>query len=386
MKIHYLSDIYFGEQNAGTTHTLEICNRLSKKNEIHLICQKPENEIEILKKLYIPVFGTNRILRMIIFNVLFWILYPAYFYRGEKPDLFYQRFDGTLFLSPAVLFSKLYNIPLVMEVNGIMVDEASLKNSPKLYTYMLKFCEKIYYSRAYKIIAVTEGLKEEITKLYNIPEEKVTVIGNGVNTEVFKPLLDSFDLKKKYGLTGKKIVTFVGVLEPWQGLEYLVESAKKVLENKPDVVFLIIGNGPLKKILIKKARDMKIEENFVFTGSVPYEEVPIYINMSDMCVAPFILKRNDKIGISPLKIYEYMACGKAIVCSKIKNLHFLDEIKAGILVEPENPHQISEAILKLLDNEKLRNEMGKRGREETVNNYSWDSIAKRVEDLCLSIV
>lgn len=386
MKIHYLSDIYFGEKNAGTTHTLEIYNRLSKKNEIHLICQKPENEIKISKKLYIPVFGTNHILRMIIFNILFWLLYPVYFFQRKKPDLFYQRFDGTLFLSPALLFSKLYNIPLVMEVNGIMLEEASLKKSPKIYIYILKFCEKTYYSRANKIIAVTEGLKREITKRYNIPEEKVTVIENGVNTEIFKPMNNILDLKKKYGLTEKKIVTFVGVLEPWQGLEYLVESAKTVIKNKPDALFLIIGNGPLKNFLIKKVRDGKIEENFVFTGSVPYEEVPIYINMSDICVATFILKRNNKIGISPLKIYEYMACGKAIVCSKIKNLHFLDEIKAGILVEPENPYQLSEAILKLLNDEKLRKEMGKRGYKEATSNYSWDNIAKRVEDLCLSIV
>ena len=99
---------------------------------------------------------------------------------------------------------------------------------------------------------------------------------------------------------------------------------------------------------------------FIFTEAVPYEDVPKYINASDVCIAPFITARYMKIGLSPLKIYEYMACKNPIVPSRISNLGFIKQNNAGILVESENPKKLANAIIKLLKDTKLREEMGER--------------------------
>jgi len=383
MNIHYLTDIYFGEKNAGTTHTLEIYNNLSKKHEVHLICQKPQPEINLKNKCYIPLFGTKRIKRTILLNSLFWIIYPLYLLTKKKPDLFYQRFDGTLFLSPSLIFSKLFNIPLVMEVNGDMLDEISMRSEPQVYIKIIKLCEKSYYSNASRIIAVTEGIKQEIIRKYCIPEEKIEVIGNGVNTEIFRPLNKNSNLKKKYGLDEKSVVAFVGILVEWQGLKYLVEAAPAVLKEKPETIFLIIGDGPLKNDLIHKVKDLKIDEKFIFTGFVSHDEVPLYINASDVCVVP---KIPLKSGYSPLKLYEYMACEKAVIASDVGGFEILKQKKAGILVEPQNIQKLSEAILKILKDETLKNEMGKRGLKEVLMHYSWESVAQKTEELFIEVL
>ncbi|WP_052727378.1 glycosyltransferase family 4 protein [Methanosarcina siciliae] len=383
MNIHYLTDIYFGEKNAGTTHTLEIYNNLSKKNEVHLICQKPQPEIHLKNRCYIPLFGTTRIKRTILLNSLFWIIYPLYLLTKKKPDLFYQRFDGTLFISPSLIFSKLFKIPLVMEVNGDMIDEISMRSEPQVYLEIIKLCEKNYYSNASRIIVVTEGIKKAIIKNYCIPEEKIEVIGNGVNTDIFRPLNNTSNLKKKYGFDEKNVVIFVGILVEWQGLKYLVEAAPAVLEEKPDTVYLIIGDGPLKNEIVQKVKDLKIHEKFIFTGFVSHEEVPLYINASDVCVVP---KIPLKSGYSPLKLYEYMACGKAVIASDVRGFEILEQAKAGILVEPQNSQKLSEAILKVLEDEALKREMGKRGYKEALMHHSWKSVAQKTEDLFIDVL
>jgi len=86
--------------------------------------------------------------------------------------------------------------------------------------------------------------------------------------------------------------------------------------------------------------------------------------------------------LSPLKIYEYAACEKPIITSRLKGLDFIDQINAGIIVKPENLEEIAKAIIELLKNPRLRSAMGKNGRQYVVKNHSWNSVAKKVENVC----
>jgi glycosyltransferase involved in cell wall biosynthesis len=118
---------------------------------------------------------------------------------------------------------------------------------------------------------------------------------------------------------------------------------------------------------------------------VPYDRVPVYINASDVCAAPFILARNAKIGLSPLKLYEYMACGKPVVASDISGVaDALEASKGGLPVPSENPEALAEAISKLLENPELRADMGSKGLSYVTENYSWYSVAKQVDGVCKS--
>ena len=125
------------------------------------------------------------------------------------------------------------------------------------------------------------------------------------------------------------MIAFVGNLAPWQGVNILIESAFQLLVNNENLKFLIVGEGSLRDSLEKRVSDSKYEKKFIFTGMIQYEDIPILINIADICVAPFISKRNRITGVSPIKVFEYMACGKPVICSRIEGLEFIEEEGVG---------------------------------------------------------
>ncbi|MDY9926407.1 glycosyltransferase family 4 protein [Methanosarcina sp.] len=322
---------------------------------------------------------------------------------SETFDVFYTRNPNFGFL--AGLFCKGRCKALVYELNGIPEDESSLFKSRCSKENSLQEGKMINLSRYFssakarlkvsvlkkalglsdKIIAVTPGIKANIESAYNIPGKKITVVSNGANTSLFKPLGQGecrndlgFDPETPY-------ICFVGNLAPWQGVEYLVKAAPSILSGFPECRFLIVGDGVMKNELLNLSKELGVADRFIFTGVVAYDRVPAYINASDICAAPFILARNAKIGLSPLKLYEYMACGKPVVASAISGVaDVLEASEGGIPVSPENPQALAEAISKLLENQELRAKMGSKGLSYVTENYSWHSVAKQVDGVCKS--
>ncbi|AKB76161.1 glycosyltransferase (group I) [Methanosarcina lacustris Z-7289] len=323
---------------------------------------------------------------------------------GSEPfDVLYTRNPNYGFL--AGLFCKSRCKTLVYELNGIPEDENSLirdrcneekslqegkmVNLSRYFSYSKARLKVLVLKKALglsdKVIAVTPGIKANLESSYNIPGEKITVVSNGANTSLFKPL-DQDACRKELGLDPETpYICFVGNLAPWQGVEYLIKAAPSILSRSPECRFLIIGDGVMKNELLNLSRELGVADRFVFTGVVAYDRVPVYINASEICAAPFILARNAKIGLSPLKLYEYMACGKPVVASAISGVaDVLEASEGGIPVPPENPEALAEAISKLLENREMRKKLGSKGLSHVTENYSWYSVARQVDGICKS--
>ncbi len=322
---------------------------------------------------------------------------------SETFDVLYTRNPNFGFL--AGLFCKIRYKEMVYELNGIPEDEKNLfrtkseggkisqpgkKSSlSKRYSSAQARLKLFVLKKALKfsdrIIAVTPGIKANLEKIYNIPGEKIVVVSNGANTSLFKPL-EQETCRKELGLDLEiPYICFVGNLAPWQGVEYLVMSAPSILSRFPECRFLIVGDGAMKDDLLKLCSKLGVEDRFIFTGVIAYDRVPLYINASDTCTAPFIFARNAKIGLSPLKLYEYMACGKPVVASNISGVSdVLEASGGGIPVPPENPEALAESILKLLENPGLRTKLGSKGLSYVTENYSWHSVAEKVNEICKS--
>ena len=281
---------------------------------------------------------------------------------SETFDVLYTRNPNFGFL--AGIFFKNRCRKMIYELNGIPEDEKNLfkakseqdnfsnsreksifsfsKYSSSITSRLKLFILKKALGFSDKIIAVTPGIKANLEKNYNISGEKIVVVSNGANTLLFKPL-EQEACRKELGLDSKTpYICFVGNLAPWQGVEYLVKAAPLIFSQFPECHFLIVGDGVMKNELVKLSTKLGIKDKFIFTGVVAYDRVPIYINASDICVAPFIFARNAKIGLSPLKLYEYMACGKPVVASNISGVsNALEASQGGIAVVPENPDVLS---------------------------------------------
>jgi len=374
-------------ENGSNTHIFELTRNLSNFLNLTLFAPKSVicNKIDFVH--YIYVFNNTK-----VDSFVYQITYQAGLLIKlfnqcitNKPDIIYERQCGWSFL-PA-LIAKIFNIPYIVEINGLMIDELKLGNSPNIYIKISAFNERTNYNISNKIIAVTQGIKNEIIKLYNISNEKIVVINNGANTDLFYPL-NQKEAQTRLNLEhSNNYICFVGNLAPWQGVEYLIRASPIILEKYPNTYFLIVGDGVMKKELIQLTNELGISDKFIFTGGVSYEMVPIYINAADICVAPFIQERNSKIGLSALKTYEYLACGKPTVASDIPGVkELLDYSGGGISVASEGSEDFANAILKLISNESLRNSMGKNGREYIVANHSWDSVARKVINICNDVL
>jgi glycosyltransferase involved in cell wall biosynthesis len=281
---------------------------------------------------------------------------------------------------------KLMNVPAIIELNGLPAQEAQmLRGSHRkgISWPVRKRISNHLFRSMNGIVAVTEGIKREIIKSTGGRSEKVFVIQNGANIDLFKPI-DKNQCRKKLGLNkNNKYVCFVGNLAPWQGLEYLVRASPIIRKEVPDARFLIVGDGVLFESLQGMAEDIGMREYFHFLGRTPYEQVPEWVNTSDICVAPFIKARNEKIGLSPLKLYEYLACAKPVVASDIEGVgDFLSETNSGIAVRPEDYEDLARGIIELLNDDDRSQRMGENGRDIVTKEHSWDSVAEKVERIC----
>jgi len=373
MKIFVVCDVLLDGRGAQTTHMLEVFKNLNGSNDTYLFApklKKPVNEVQsiIFVPSVMPIFK-------FVFYQAFLFFYLVYYCFKLFPDVLYTR-QYTLNFSPFFI-SKIFQIPYVIEVNGLLIDEIKMGNEPKSYIRIriAKLSEKLNYKHAKKIVAVTQGVKEGIMELYNIPDEKIVVIENGANTELFKPI-DLKEAKKELNLNENyNYVGFSGSFARWHGIEDLVKSAPLILKEVENTKFILVGNGPMKEQIIQMVNDLNLTDKFIFINRVPYEEVPRYMNAFDVCV---ILKKKDIPG-SPLKLWEYMACEKPVIATNTQDFRVLEEYNAGIVVDSEKPEEVADAIITLLKNKELRDEMGKNGRKYVVENRSWEAVAREVE-------
>ena len=306
--------------------------------------------------------------------------------KKENIDIVYER-HGT---DHATKIAFCINIPVVLEVNGNPSDEAESQGADKKTIEEIDELEKEKLRMPNKIIAVTEGTKDYCISL-GIDKKKIVVIPNGANINIFKPM-DQKECRNHLGLGDYPIITFVGAFRQYQGLEHAIESMHYILQEIPNAKLMLVGDSgeyrgytfrPTIQDLRSLAEKTGVGKNIIFTGRVPYEMVPYYINASDVCIA---LVMEQKSGQSSLKIYEYMACGKPVIARNTSGYEIINEYKTGILVNPEDKKEISNAIINLLRDDKLRAEIGCNSRKLIIENYSWENITKKIVMVCEDVV
>lgn len=390
-KVNSIFLVYYGSFNTksgSNVHILELLGNLKKYSDVVLFAPGQKSVNRALSGVkYVPVIDNKYLVQPSYeFMLSFYLLYSCI---KNRPDVLYLRQNSFPFFP--IILCKVLKIPSVVEVNGLVLDELKVNNSKsfayRIFSYLALRSEKLNYRYCNRIVSVTDKLRDELVSLYAVSEDKIFVINNGANTDLFKPL-DREQVKAELGLEGSKTyVCFVGHLAAWQGVEFLIYASPLILDKCPDVRFLVVGDGAMKNKLLEITSELGLLDKFIFTGRVPYESVPLYINAADICVAPFIKGRNSKIGLSALKTYEYLACGKPIVASSIPGVKDLIELSGGgISVSPEDPEELAVAVIKLILNENARALMGEKGRKYVVENHSWNGVARKILDMCSEII
>lgn len=207
------------------------------------------------------------------------------------------------------------------------------------------------------------------------PARRIEVIPNGVDPEAFQPTPLPSDAQRV------PLLLYVGTLADWQGLSVVVEALPRVLQRRP-VHLRIVGRGRSRqrKDLLRRVRRLGLLEHVSFEPGRPHHEVPALIAEADVCVAPLAYnERNVVQGCCPLKVLEYLACGRPLVASNLPVVRELvREEKEALLVPPDAPDALAAALLRVLDDPHLARRLAERGARRVRTQFTWKRAQERL--------
>ena len=385
MKITSLAFIDLGEESADTVHPLEICENLVKLG--HQITMFTPSRSKANRELSVRVVNTGMfgipLLKGVLHHVL---LLPLLFVHSlmKRVDLIYSRYHPLEILATYPI-KKIFGTKYIVEVNGAMKEDSKMRGEPGWKIEIYSMLEKRLFDLADKIVTVTDNLRNYLVREYSLSPSKIQVIPNGTNVDIFHPMDKKRSREKLDIPLESTVLCFVGSLRPWHGVENIIEILPELINRIPDLRLMVVGDGPLMKTLKQQVKALSIGQRVIFTGKIRREKVPLYINNSDICVAPFDSERNKVTGLSPLKVFDYMACGKPIIATDVGGLgKLIEKYSVGIVISPGNPVELAEAILHLTSDKELQEKLGRAGREIAVGKFSWQEISRKVEKVCKS--
>jgi glycosyltransferase involved in cell wall biosynthesis len=234
--------------------------------------------------------------------------------------------------------------------------------------FAFKFIELRIVNNVDCVVAVSEGLKDELVKHFGVPSEKVKVIPNGVDVNLFRPKIrDSERIIAKYTLP-HEYVLFVGRLVEQKGLHYLLNAIKGT-----SIHVVIVGGGPLFSYLNTLARRLEISEQVHFVGAVPLDDLTRIYSAAKLFVIPSVAEGMALVGL------EAMASGLPIIASKILGMEkIVVDGYNGFLFNVGDVEKLRKYMILLLKEDvDLAKRMGERSRKIVESQYSWEQIAKK---------
>lgn len=271
-------------------------------------------------------------------------------------------------------------LPFVFEVRDLWPESLTavgIGNEDSLLHRSLAKIAGFLYERADLIVVVTPAFREYLIRHWRIPAEKIAVAENGVETDIFSPQLESANraLRRELRADGKFLVCYVGTMGMAHGLETLLDAAANLLPHRPDVMFLLVGEGA-EKARIKSLAESRRLTNVGFLDYQPRERIPAFISACDAGLV--LLKKSDVFKtVIPTKMLEFMACARPVIVGVDGQARqIVEQAGAGIAIEPESPLSLAQAIIRLTDSGPLGSQLGRNGREYILKNLSREKTAQ----------
>ena len=290
-----------------------------------------------------------------------------------KPVLYRENFDIVHLHEPfmPMLCTTVLRLSKAVNIGTFHASSVQSKHELMGYNFGRPFSTMIlkrWCRNLHGRIAVSVPAMEYVNKYFN---GEYSIIPNGIDLEKFSPDVSPID----EFCDGKFNILFVGRLEKRKGLNYLLEAYKRVKEKFPESRLIVVGPGTVRRRQYEKEVRKSRLEDVVFVGYVSQDDLPRYYQTADVFCAP--ATGWESFGIVLL---EAMAAGKPVVASNIEGYaSVLTHEAEGLLVPPRDEEKIAQALITLMNNEPLRQQMGARGKIKA-QNYGWDSIARRVID------
>ena len=411
LKILYISQYFPPEMGAPSARVSELSRRWAQAgHDVTVLTGFPNHPDGVIRPEY------RRHFRRFIFRervqdvnvVRSWLLpfpnrkplermlnYTSFFASGAISGSFLDVPDAVIASSPQLLvglagwwISRLNHVPFVFEVRDLWPESLAavgVGNANSALHRLLRRIAGFLYRKADQIVVVTPAFREYLVSKWHVAREKISIVPNGVETRIFSPRFPDPELRKSLDGEGKFIVSFIGTLGLAHGLETLITAAERFQKNEPGILFVLVGEGADRQRIASIAQARGIT-NIRFISQQAREKIPDYIAVSDACLV--LLKKSEVFEtVIPTKMLEFMSCARPVILGVGGQAReIMERSRAGICIEPENPEQLCEAILKLRNEEWFRESLGRNGREYIVRNLSREQTADEYLEVLSAVI
>jgi len=293
--------------------------------------------------------------------------------RTHRPDGIYERYN--LFFPSGIWLRKLSRIPFLLEVNAPLLEERSRFDGVQLKS-LARWSQEYAWRGADYALPVT-GVLAGYVRRAGVPESRIVVVPNGVDLAKFQSQPTRQEAKERLGLAGFLVLGFTGFVRDWHALDRIIDWIAEYRGRMP-LHLLITGDGPACPALQEQARRKKVSLAVTITGIVAREDVARHVAAYDIALQPAVVEY-----ASPLKIFEYLVLGCAIVAPSMPNIReILVDGQNALLFEPSDETALGRALQRLCDDDDLRQRISE-GARQTIEDrqLTWRHNAERVTHL-----
>lgn len=356
--------------------------RLYPGFRFRVLSKEERSGVPIVRALTIPYHGSSLIGRFLnycsfaIFAIIGSIKTPPC-------DVIYVWHPPLTIGLSASIIGLLKQAPFVYDVQDIWPDSMLWSGvmTNRWVIGLLHRLENFIYRRAKHLLVVTSGARNNLLKK-GVPPDKVTVAPHWVNEDLLQPKADDdgMDLRQKFGLGNRMVVMFAGNIGLVQGLEAVLQCAE-LLREDPDIVFVLVGDGADRERLRSLARSLALP-NVVFIDRQPLKAMPSFFACADALLVHLNSSELSQVSI-PTKTLAYLAAGRPIIMAVDgASAELVTQARAGLVVPPENPKALAEAVLTLMKlSPTERMAMGENGRTFLSTEFARERILDQYESI-----
>ncbi len=291
-----------------------------------------------------------------------------------------------LFLGPfAKALALLKRAKCVMNVSDLWPESAvalGLVEPDSLATKMAERLELWLYRHSDAVTGQTEGIVAAIVE--RVPDVAVKLFPNGVDVRMFSPTPPDPQFVRRFDLEGKFVIGYGGIIGYAQALDQALDAAV-LLNNQPDIVFALFGDGPLRRELIERSKQLGLK-NLRFLPRQNRSDMPKVISLWNVGLVP-LADHPLFAGARPSKMFELMGMAKPMIfCGKGEGAAIIENSGCGLVVPPEQPRRLADAIRRLRTAPEELNRMSQRARKLAVEEFDRSQIATRVCQFLQSLI
>ncbi len=295
-----------------------------------------------------------------------------------QPDFLYERYS--LFGVAGLQLARRLEVPLILEVNAPLIEEQQEQRGLSL-PLVATAAQRLVFSGADEVSVVSRWL-EEYALAHGAARERVTVIPNGADPDLFRPPRGPSAIRRRLNWEDAVVLGFVGAMKSWHGVHTVVEALKRLGGSRSAFRLLLVGDGPALPAVREQVQAQGLIDAVHMPGAVPHHEVPEWLGAADVALVPY--DASAAAYFSPVKLFECMSMGLPVVAARLgQTEEIIAHGRTGWLYSASDPDEPAATIRWISENRSAARDAGAAARAQVLERHTWTHNAEIVERLAL---